>query len=123
DIAALDLVRDRGVPTTTSRGREPALAPAAPNDAGELLDGGPRDFYRRRTAELAEELAGAEANNDLGRVARLREEIELLTREFERAIGVGGRSQRAGAPGERARINVTRAIADTLRRIATHSPA
>jgi hypothetical protein len=38
-------------------------------------------------------------------------------------VGLGGRDRRAGGASERARVNVTRAIADGIKRIREHSPA
>ncbi len=47
-------------------------------DAGPLLDARAAAEYRRRAVELHAELAEAEARNDLGQLARIRGEIELL---------------------------------------------
>jgi len=46
----------------------------------------------------------------------------MLTRELARAVGLGGRARRAGSMAERARLNVTRAIAAVLRKIAAQHP-
>ncbi len=40
--------------------------------------------------------------------------------ELERAVGKGGRDRESGSHGERARVNVTRAIRATLKRIASY---
>ena len=41
-----------------------------------------------------------------------------MRRELSSAVGIGGRDRETGSHAERARINVTRAIRSTLKRIA-----
>src|SRR5262249_24990745 len=79
--------------------------------------------YKRRTAELREQLEDARERNQLELIERLEGEIEDLGRELSRAVGMGGRDRRAASAAERARINVTRAIKVALERIAEHNPA
>jgi pimeloyl-ACP methyl ester carboxylesterase len=92
-------------------------------DAGEMLDAQAKAAYKRRTAELREQLEEACELNQLELVDRLEDEIETLGRELSRAVGLGGRDRRAASASERARINVTRAIKIALERIAEHNPA
>jgi hypothetical protein len=92
-------------------------------DAGELLDPAARTAYKRRLADLENELEEAERFNDPGRVARARQEMEFLNAELSRAVGLHGRSRRAGAASERARVNVTRVIGRTIEKIAAGDPA
>jgi pimeloyl-ACP methyl ester carboxylesterase len=92
-------------------------------DAGEMLDAQTKAAYKRRTAELREQLDEARELNQLELVDRLEDEIEALGRELSRAVGLGGRDRRAASASERARINVTRAIKIALERIAEHNPA
>lgn len=87
-------------------------------DAGELLDAEARARYRERLRDLQEELEEAQRFNDLERAARLEHEIGFLTDELGRAVGLGGRTRRAGSAAERARLNVTRALGAALKRIA-----
>jgi hypothetical protein len=91
-------------------------------DGGELLDGEARAAYKRRLAELDDDLREAEGWSDGARASRARAEIELLSAELARAVGLGGRSRRSGAAAERARVAVTRRIRETVRKIAEHSP-
>ncbi len=91
-------------------------------DAGELLDEEARATYRSRLDDLREELAEAESFFDTGRATRARAEIEFLAAELSRAVGLGGRTRRAGGASERARSAVQRRIKDMIARIATHSP-
>jgi DNA-binding winged helix-turn-helix (wHTH) protein/predicted ATPase/type II secretory pathway predicted ATPase ExeA len=93
------------------------------SDAGEVLDPQARAAYKQRLAELRGELAEAQAFHDLGRSEHLTAEIDFLTHELTRAFGLGGRARRVGAPTERARVNITRAIKIALRKIAEHHPA
>jgi CheY-like chemotaxis protein/class 3 adenylate cyclase len=89
-------------------------------DAGAVLDASAKSAYRERLAELRAELEQAESENDAGRVARLRGEIEFLSQQLAAAVGLGGRDRRVGAAAERARVNVTRAISDCVKRIREH---
>jgi hypothetical protein len=93
------------------------------SDAGEMLDAQAKAAYKRRTAELREQLEEARELNQLERVDQLEEEIEAIGREISRAVGLGGRDRRAASASERARINVTGAIKIALERIAEHNPA
>jgi tetratricopeptide (TPR) repeat protein len=95
----------------------------APGDAGEVLDPAARADYRRRLTDLAEELDDAEQNNDEGRAAKAREEIDALTEQLASAVGLGGRARRASSVPERARVSVRNAIASTLKVIRRHDEA
>ena len=48
----------------------------------------------------------------------IREALQFVRRELSAAVGIGGRDRETGSHAERARINVTRAIRSTLKRIA-----
>jgi tetratricopeptide (TPR) repeat protein len=87
-------------------------------DAGEMLDERARAGYRGRLAALAGELEEAQAFHDDGRVARAQTEIDALTDELTRAVGLGGRVRRAGSDADRARLNVTRAMRRAIAAIA-----
>jgi hypothetical protein len=91
-------------------------------DAGEMLDAQTKAAYKRRTAELREQLEDARERNQLELIERLEDEIEAVGRELSRAVGLGGRDRRAASASERARINVTRTIRVALERIAEHHP-
>jgi non-specific serine/threonine protein kinase len=58
--------------------------------------------------------------NQPERAEQLEDEIEALTKELARAIGLGGRDRRAGASSERARLSVRRAIQAAVDGIAEH---
>jgi hypothetical protein len=91
-------------------------------DAGELLDEGARRAYRQRITELDQELDEASAFADGERRDRLRAELEFLQEELARGVGLGGRSRRAGAAVERARINVQKRLRGLIRKLAGPLP-
>lgn len=94
----------------------------AGGDAGELLDDEARRAYRGRIAELRVAIADAEEAGNGAGAGPMREEMDLLVHELSRALGLGGRPRHAGSIAERARLNVTRAVRSSLRRIATADP-
>ncbi len=87
-----------------------------------MLDADARRAYKARLGELQGELQEAQEFNDIGRAARLREEMEMLADELNRATGLGGRARKAGSDAERARLNVTRAVRKVVRRIEAGCP-
>jgi len=92
-------------------------------DAGEWLDARARNAYRERLAALADALQDAEARGDRDGVLRIRHEREALADELARAVGLGGRSRKAGSASERARVNVQRRIKDVLTSVSEMDPA
>jgi tetratricopeptide (TPR) repeat protein len=101
------------------RGREPATF----DDAGEVLDDQARTAYRRRLAEIDDDIEEARSAGDLARAAQAEAEREFLVRELSNAFGIGGRSRKARATSERARVAVTRALRTAINRISEHHPA
>jgi tetratricopeptide (TPR) repeat protein len=107
-------------------GRELHVLTLASDEVGSsLLDGGLGDGldarakreYRERLGELEREIALAEADNDAGRLEKLRRELAALQSELSCVVGLSGKS-RAGGPSERARVNVQRRLKDAIARIA-----
>jgi tetratricopeptide (TPR) repeat protein len=90
-------------------------------DAGEILDPEAKAAYRRRLADLDEELKEAAEWDDPGRIERAEEEKDFLIQQLASAVGLGGRDRRAASAAERARVNVTRAIRGALLKIREHS--
>ena len=91
----------------------PIAAVTLASTAGEPVDvAGPS--MRARIGELREELAEARAYNDPERAAQAGAQLEALAGQL-----VAGSES---AAGERARVNVTRALRSALRRIAEHEP-
>jgi len=94
-----------------------AIAAVALAASGGEPEGAPVDMAARaRVAELQEELAEARSFNDPERIARVCEQLEAVAAELS------GRTEAKGKPGEKARINVTRAIRFAVRRIGEHEP-
>lgn len=91
-------------------------------DLGALLDARARAEYRRRLAELEDELADAETTGDHARMDKARDEREFLASELSAALGLGGRPRRAGDPVERARKAVSGRIRLTIGRIDIEHP-
>jgi eukaryotic-like serine/threonine-protein kinase len=99
------------------------LAGCTPADVDPLLDDQAKHEYRRRLAELEDELEQARRWGDIERAARLQRELDLMTEELSRAIGLRGRDRTFSSPEERARISATKAIRTAIRLIEKHSPA
>lgn len=85
--------------------------------AGDVLDGQALQDYKDRITEIDEELAEAEANNDLSRKDVLTEERAALYAEVGSATGLGGRNRKAADDRERHRQAVSVAIHRALRAI------
>ncbi|HEX4209568.1 MAG TPA: AAA family ATPase, partial [Candidatus Binataceae bacterium] len=86
-------------------------------DAGEVLDDKAKSAYRRRLSELREELEEAKALGKEDSAEQLEDELDALTRELSRAVGLGGRDRRAASASERARQTVSKAIKGAIERI------
>jgi hypothetical protein len=87
-------------------------------DAGEMLDEQAKVAYRHRLSELREELEVAKELGNVGRAEKTEQEIDALTSELSRAVGLGGRNRRAMSASERARQSVAKTIKSVLERIA-----
>jgi hypothetical protein len=87
-------------------------------DAGEMLDEQAKSAYGRRLSELRGELEEAKEVGNIERAEQAEEEIDALTKELSRAVGLGGRNRRAASATERAGQSVTKTIKAGLERIA-----
>jgi hypothetical protein len=96
--------------------------PVPIGDAGPMLDREALRQYRKRLADLNEELDYAEATHDVERHAKRSTEREALLREVARATGLGGKPRRTGSPTEKARLNVTRTIRHAITHLSTALP-
>jgi tetratricopeptide (TPR) repeat protein len=104
------------------RGTERGPAFSSGLDAGVWLDAQAKAAYRRRLAEIDEDIEEARAIRDDERSAQAAAERGFLLRELARAVGLGGRDRRAGSDSERARASVTRAVRQAMVRIHGHHP-
>ena len=87
-------------------------------DAGEMLDERAKIAYKHRLVELREELQEAKGLGNVARAEQAEQEINALTSELTRAVGLGGRNRRAASASERARQSITKTIKSVLDRIA-----
>ena len=103
-----------------SQPNEDQSTSADPGDAGEVLDVQAKTAYRLRIKDLTEELKEAKKSGNERRGIKVEKEIEALSTELARAVGLGGRDRRAASSAERARVNVTRTIRIAIGRIKDH---
>lgn len=101
-----------------SRGFDEGYRQNAFGDAGEMLDARAKSSYKKRLAELREEIAEARRLGHEVRAEKAEDEADAITKELARATGLSGRDRRAAAITERARVNISRAIKSTIQRIA-----
>jgi tetratricopeptide (TPR) repeat protein len=124
EFHALDLVAAESVGVARPEVSLPAELPrTALGDAGEMLDARAKDAYRRRLAEIEDDIEQARALDDSEREAQADIERDFLVRELSRAVGLGGRDRRASSASERARVGVTRAVRKAMNQISEHHPA
>jgi hypothetical protein len=119
----LDLVAaEAGSGARADSNQAAGLPRSALGDAGEILDARAKDAYRRRLAEIDDDIDQAHAIGDAERAAQAEAERDFLVRELKRAVGLGGRDRRAASASERARAAVTRAVRQAIARIGEHHP-
>jgi tetratricopeptide (TPR) repeat protein len=119
----LDLVAaETGSGAQIDSSQAAGLPRSALGDAGEGLDAQAKDAYRRRLAEIEDDLEQARGIGDAERAAQADTERDFLVQELARAFGLGGRDRRAASASERARAGVTRAVRQAMTRIAEHHP-
>lgn len=123
EFHVLDLVAvESGWSGDAGRSAERSLAFSSGLDAGVLLDAQAKEAYRRRLAEIEEDIEEARAIADDERAAQAEAERDFLLRELARAVGLSGRDRRVGSASERARASVTRAIRQAMARIHEYHP-
>ena len=130
DFHVLDLVggmtgsadETAAIPSDTDQFGATAVRIGSLGDAGEMLDDRARTEYQRRLSELREELEEAGQLHNEARMERAEREMEALTAELSRAVGLRGRIRRAGSAAERARQSVTKTIKTAIDRAAEQDP-
>ena len=108
------------------RRRAESVAPHASVPSGAVLatlDAPALRAYRQRLEELRQEQEEALGFGDAVRSQKARLELEQITDELARALGLGGRSRVTGTPAERARVNLTQRIRKAIRLIADQHQA
>jgi hypothetical protein len=101
------------------------LVGAGPHEhaSGLVLDAAATAAYRRRLADLDDDLADARNGHDTGHEQRLDAERSALLAELQRAAGFAGRSRLLGASTtERARKAVAGRLREAIRRIGLVLP-
>ncbi len=88
-----------------------------------LIDDEARDAYRRRLADVDDDIEEAARMNDIGRLELAQRDREYLMSELTRAVGLWGSPRSIGSTSERARTSVTRSLRYALERLAEHHPA
>ena len=122
EFHVLDLVAAENGVAPVERGQTAGPSRSTLGDAGEMLDARAKDAYRRRLAEIEEDIEQARALGDAERAAQADAERGFLARELSRAVGLGGRDRRAASASERARVGVTRAVRKAIGQIGEHHP-
>lgn len=90
---------------------------------GPLLDATAKAEYKRRLAEVQDELEEAERFNDPGRADRARAESDAILSQLGAATGLYGHPRQTGSSAERARLAVTKGIKAVLRKLDGEHPA
>jgi hypothetical protein len=103
-------------------GERGAVPREGAGDLGPALDDQARAAYKRRLAEIDEDIEEALALGDGERVTLARADRDYLVRELAGAFGLGGRYRLVGSSSERARASVTRALRYAVARVAEHHP-
>src|ERR1700678_3191278 len=93
------------------------LAHLLRHPAGEMLDEQAKVAYRHRLSDLREELEEAKTAGNVDRAEQAEQEIDALTSELSRAVGLGGRNRRSVSASERARQSISKTIKSVLERI------
>ena len=92
------------------------------SSTGDVLDRRARLQYEQRVRELQSEIDDAESDSDHGRADHARLEMDALVDQLTAALGLGGRSRRAGGSAERARSAVTQRIRSAIRGVGAVHP-
>lgn len=91
-------------------------------DVGAVLDDQAKAAYRRRIDQLRAVVGEASDRGDLVAAERAQNELDEVLDHLSKAVGLGGRDRRPGSAGERARVNVTRAIRSAIDRVTDLDP-
>ena len=120
ELHVLDLVAVEQGTLAVSRSTAHEGAEGAAGAALPVLDDEAREAYRRRLAEVDEDIEEATRMHDVGRVALAERDRAYLIAELTRAVGLGGRGRTTGGTAERARTSVARSIRYAIKRLAEH---
>ncbi len=113
----------RGLPRGDEDLEKAGIHVGSLGDAGEMLDEQAKVAYKRRLSELREELEEAKEQGNVEHAEQAEQEIDALTAELSRAVGLGGRNRKAASASERARQSIGKTIKSVLERIAQSDAA
>ncbi|ROP35227.1 ATP-binding protein [Saccharothrix texasensis] len=113
------LLGSPGEPVAAAALLAPEAVASARLGGDPVLDDEAKSRYRRRLAQLDDEIDRA---SDDDRAAALDRERAALLDELRAAAGLAGRTRRLGDEAERARKTVTARIRDTLRKLDARHP-
>jgi hypothetical protein len=122
EFHVLDLVAVENGTLGVGRRADASELDGVPGAGLPVIDVQAREAYRRRLAEVDEDIEDAARMNDLGRLELAQRDRDYLMTELTRAVGLGGRHRVVGGTAERARTSVTRSLRYALRRLAEHHP-
>jgi tetratricopeptide (TPR) repeat protein len=122
EFHVLDLIATEHAALPATMPVDEGLAASYGGGTGPVIDDQAVRAYKRRLAEIEEDLDEAKAMGDLERLALTTADRDYLIGELSRAFGLGGRQRPSGDPSERARASVTRAVRYALARIREHTP-
>ena len=124
EFHVLDLVAvERGsLPTGRATGHVDGELTEGAGAGLPMIDDEARAAYRRRLADVDEDIEEATRLNDIGRVELAQRDRQYLIHELTRAAGLGHRARTQGGTNERARTSVTRSLRYALERMAEHHP-
>src|ERR1700722_6511279 len=121
-VSELSQIADSNYASDRARHRDhDELRNSTDSDAGPVLDKAAKEAYRQRLADPRAELDEARSFNDPVRAEKLSSEVEFITNEITRAVGLLGRDRRSGSQVERTRIRVTNAIRSAIKQINKHN--
>jgi hypothetical protein len=118
DLAMLIAAPGRELHVFTLLGRDDPAVGADP-----VLDDEARRQYRRRMAQLQDDIERADRSGDADASDSASRELDAIMRELSTATGLGGRTRRLGDEVERARKTVSARVHDSLDRISVIHPA
>jgi hypothetical protein len=121
EVYVLDLLTAHAATPSDHLGTD-ELTVSVSGSSEPMLDARAKREYRRRLGDLAQELEEARSWHDPERVLKLEAEVDAITDELERAVGLGGRDRQMDSPAERARVSVTKAIKVAIRTIRRECP-
>ena len=122
EFHVLDLVavEHGSLPTSRPVAEHDELRTGRLDEPLPVLDDLAREAYRRRLAEVDDDIEEAERMNDLGRVELAQRDRDYLIGELSRAVGLSRRPRTTGGTSEHARTSVTRSLRYSLDKLADH---